>query len=260
MLFGGRESIGNEIKMTPCKPDSKLYSFHVANLRSLQIAINTSALSARKAIAEENQQAIDTFVRLYAFLLGAWAEVRLSKLLFEQNGFSLKQRNRVLSQNSQLTQWKKAVEVGFRKQYNVPTATLTDTSLPHTAYAQYRTLIEVLERDLKAVIEIRNRLAHGQWIYPLNSSGNDIEDDKYRKIKEENLLSLQFKLQLISILAQIIHDLIVSVPTFERDFNQHYKKITNTINNLKNRKYPDYARTLTVKKERGIRKKRKSRE
>ena len=70
------------------KPDYKLFQFHVSNLRSIEIAINNAALSTRKSIAEQNQKAIISFVRLYSFLLGAWAETRLSKLLYEQNGIT----------------------------------------------------------------------------------------------------------------------------------------------------------------------------
>lgn len=236
--------------------EAKIYQFHVANLRSIKIALNNTALSARQAIAEENQRAIASFVRLYALLMGAWAETRLKKLLYERNGFTEDERTRVLTQTSQLEQWQKLVEVAFRKHYGIPHAELTSANLPFTAHARYASLVNILDNNLRVVIEVRNKLAHGQWIYPLNNEGNDVETNKYTLLNKENLPSLQYKESLITGLADIVHDLVVSLPTFERDFDANYSKITNTKNNLTNRKYGKYVATLIDKRKRGIAKRK----
>ena len=239
------------------KPDQKLYQFHVSNLRSIEIAIGNTALSTRKAIAEQNQKAVESFIRLYSFLLGAWAETRLSKLLFEKKGITPDERNTVLAQKTQIDRWQKAVEVAFRKQYKVPSAALTEKTLPHSAFSRHASLIDILDNDLRSIIEIRNKLAHGQWVYPLNNEGNDVEAEKYNSIRHENLLALQFKMSLVSSLASIIHDLFISLPTFERDFDQHYKQIITTRTNLQKRDYGAYAKMLADKRQRGIKKRKK---
>lgn len=251
MPFGGKETIH-----MAAKPDHKLYRFHVCNLRSIEVAMGNTALSARKAIAEENSHAIASFIRLFSFLIGAWAETRLSKLLFERNGMAAEDRNTVISQPTQLERWHKSVEIAFRSKYGVPTAVLSETTLRHAANARYTSLVDVLGTDLRSIIEIRNKLAHGQWVYPLNSEGNDVEEDKYNDLRQENLLALQFKQNLISSLAFIIHDLIVSLPTFERDFDLHYRQIIATKINLQRRSYEQYSEMLIAKRQRGIEKRR----
>jgi hypothetical protein len=158
----------------------------------------------------------------------------------------------VLAQSTQLENWQKAVETAFRKQYKVPSAQLTESTLPFTAFARYSVVSDILDKDLRSVIEIRNKLAHGQWIYPLNSNGTDVEADKFKLLKLENLPALQYKLSLISSIADIIHDLVISLATFERDFDNHYKIITTTRNNLKNRKYSEYVTKLIEKRKKGI--------
>jgi len=244
--------------MTIYTKRSRLFKYHVANIRSIEIAIKNTAVSARRAIAEEKQQARDSFVRLYAFLLGAWAETRLKKLLYEPKGFQEAERHAILSQLTKLESWQKAVEVAFRKQYNVPSAALTEHTLPFTAFAYYSVISAILDKDLRSVIEIRNKLAHGQWIYPLNNEGSEVETKKFKQLRNENLPSLQYKLRLISSIANIIHDLIVSIATFERDFDTHYRHITTTRNNLEKRKYSEYADKLIEKRKRGIEKRKKS--
>ncbi len=220
MPFGGKEKTN-----MAAKPDQKLYHYHVCNLRSIEVAIKNTALSARKAIAEQNTHAIASFVRLFSFLIGAWAETRLAKLLFEKNGITVDDRNTILSQPTQLECWHKSVEIAFRRKYGIPVAPLSETTLSHATYARYTSLVDILNSHLRAIIEIRNKLAHGQWVYPLNNEGNDVETEKYNNLRQENLLALQFKQKLISYLVYIIHDLIVSLPTFERDFDLHYKQI-----------------------------------
>jgi len=232
--------------------DKKLYRFHVTNIHSIEIALKHSALATRAAISEDNQPAVKSFVSLYALLLGAWAETRLRKLLYENNGLSVSERKAVVGQPTQLDQWLKVIELALRKHYNVPTAPLNNQNLPFTANARYSVLKQILEQDLRNVIEIRNKLAHGQWVYPLNNEGTDIEQEKYQKLNSENLPSLQYKKALLTSLSDIVHDLVVSLPTFERDFDRNYKKITTTRSNLKNRSYEKYAKQLMEKRNRGI--------
>ena len=105
---------------------------------------------------------------------------------------------------------------------------------------------------MRPIISVRNRLAHGQWIYPLNSDASDVEQEKYTLINKENLLSLQFKYSIVKTLAEIIHDLVVSPPTFDRDFDQRFGLMANTINNLKTRIYNKYKDSLIAKHKRGI--------
>lgn len=242
--------------MTGFIQEYKIYKYHVANLRSIEIALKNTARSARKAISEKNQPATNSFVRLYAFLIGAWAENRLKKMLYEKNIFSKKERIKVMNQTGLLDRWQKAVEAAFRKHFKIPKAKISQNSLPHTAYTRYSSLIEILDKDFRSVIEVRNKLAHGQWIYPFNNNETDIEQKKYLLLNKENLLSLQYKFKLISSLTDIIHDLFVSLPTFKRDFDLHFQHITNTINNLINRKYENYANSMIEKRKRGIQKRK----
>lgn len=243
-------------KMKKYLAQSKLYTFHLENLRSLGIALNNTAISARKAIAEKNTPATQSFLRLYAFLLGAWAETRLHKLINENGAFIDVEKSKISAQPSQLDQWHKTVEISFRSYYHVPKAELTVTTLPHSAYHKFQTIKDIIDIDLKSIIEVRNKLAHGQWIYPLNSDCTGVEQGKYTLINKENLLSLQLKQSMITTVADIVHDLSVSRATFDRDFDSHYRQVIAIKNNLLHRNYTKYEKALIDKRDRGIQKRR----
>ena len=229
----------------------RLYKFHVENLRSLEIALNDSARACRREIASENDAGSKSHLSLYAFLVGAWAECRLSKCLFEQDGFSAEVRDDLYKIPSQLDRWKGTVARAFRLHFDIPTRPLSEQNIPFSDYSRFVRINEILENELRSVIEIRNKLAHGQWIYPLNSDGTDVENQKYKELKEENIQSLQFKHSMISSLADILHDLVVSKPTFDRDFDRHFARFSGASINRRTRSYEAYRNQLIVKKQRG---------
>ncbi|MEO5858250.1 MAG: hypothetical protein ABIR33_04795 [Pyrinomonadaceae bacterium] len=107
---------------------------------------------------------------------------------------------------------------------------------------------------MRVIIEIRNKLAHGQWAYPLTNDGDDFSTALRAAMESENLLSLQYKRKLISCILDIVHDVAVSPPTFERDFDSHYRQIVNVRRNLVTRHYSDYVSSLVSKKQRGLKK------
>ena len=233
------------------KTPEKLYEFHVANLHAIEIALDKVALTLREAIAKNDFKAMPPFMRLYALLLASWAECRLSKLLYEPNGFSNIERSGIALRETQIERWMAIIEVAFRKHYNIPNAVLSINTLPHSAWSKYESVIQLVDVDLRPIIELRNKLAHGQWVFPLNDEGNDVSQAQMDALRLENLLSLQFKKSLITSLADIVNDLIVSRPTFERDFDQHFLLIVQTKRNLAKRSYQVYVSNMQEKYERG---------
>jgi hypothetical protein len=230
---------------------SKVYKHHVANLRELEAALGNVARLARAAIAQRDpQRGLRSLLRLYAFLLGAWAECRLKKLLHEEFGFDDFERTAIAVKGTQLEQWQETVDTAFRKHYNLPNAGLSARTLGVAASARRRELLGVLDSELRVIIEIRNKLAHGQWIYPFNSEGTAVEQDKYRLINKENLLSLEFKLAMLGHLADAVHDLVVSPRTFERDFDSHFRHLFQVQMNLKRRDYAKYEQSLINSRQR----------
>ncbi len=237
------------------KPPEKLYEFHVANLHAIEVALDKVALTLRDAIARDDAKVIPSFMRLYALLLAAWAECRLSKLLYEPKGFTDLERSVIATKGTQIERWLAAIETAFRKHYKIPSAALSVATLPHSAWSRYESIIQLVKDDLEPIIGLRNKLAHGQWAFPLNDDGNDVAQVQMDALRTENLLSLQFKKSLVSLLSSIVNDLVVSRPAFERDFDQHYQSIVHTKHNLVKRDYAVYANGMREKYKRGRQKK-----
>lgn len=86
-------SFGGEYNNFMQRKPSKLYEFHVANLSEIEHSIRAVERFARNEVGLGNpENSLQSLLRLYAFLIGAWAETRLNKLLHEEFGFSKEER------------------------------------------------------------------------------------------------------------------------------------------------------------------------
>lgn len=232
------------------KSPKKLYSFHVANLRAVSSGFDHVLTSARSAIARDDDDSTKTYICLLSFLLGTWSEVRLLKMLYEPMGFSQNDRNRVLKASA-LDSWVLSVEIAFRKHYCIPRAALCPPKLPSTAHFRFKRLNRILKHDLGALITMRNKLAHGQWEYPLNKALNDVAQSQRNSLRIETVLSLIQKRKLLEILCQVINDLTVSRPTFERDWDKHFRQFEQTRTNLKRKSYSKWESQIIRRFKRG---------
>lgn len=227
-----------------------LYKAHVKNLRAVEIAFERIMRELNDSLARSDEKTADALLKTAMLLLGAWAENRLRKLVYEPNGFSQGEENLVSSTPSQMEAWKKAIELGFRKRYRLPKADLT-ASLPITARSHYETLLKILEDFLQPIIEVRNKLAHGQWSRTLNNANDDFSQEMMARINNENALTVKFKKRLLNYLAQLIHDLVAGNAAFERDFDTHFKNLEQAKRDITKRGYPAWLISMQEKHQRG---------
>jgi hypothetical protein len=228
-----------------------LYRAHVKNLRAVETACAHIYLELKRCLAIQQVAAADALLKTFVLLIGAWSEVRLQKLFHENNGFSDAERSRILALDTKLEQWKVALEIGFRRRYGVPNAILSKQSLPPTAFLRYQEINRLIDNDLRPIIEIRNKLAHGQWARTLNSEMTDISPAMMALLNSENALSANFKKKIIEALSRIVNDLIVGGIAFDRDFDIHYRVLEQTRTNLKTRVYEEWVLLLQTNFKRG---------
>ena len=205
----------------------------------------------RQCLASKREKSARALLNTYILLVGSWAEVRLCKLLNEPNGFADKDRSAILAKDKQLDRWLLTLELGFRRRYGVKSAKLTKSSLSSSAHANYRELSALIEDDLRPIIEVRNRLAHGQWARMLNSKTTDYAPDLMALLANENALSAKFKLRMLDCMSQLVHNLVAGSAAFERDFDKHYRVLHQAKTNLDTRSYEAWKMALQAKLARG---------
>jgi hypothetical protein len=176
------------------------------------------------------------------------------KLIYEIGAFAGAEKTRIIACDALEKKWTKALDIAFCKAFNVsnPKYVSKQTTVPYSAKTQYSALSSIIKTDLLESNSIRNRTAHGQWKYAFTNDMLKINGALTGKLKKENILKVQFRLAMFKSLAQIIHDLAVSKPTFERDFNANYKRIEEQRRNSLTADYNSYKEKMIAKKKRGI--------
>jgi hypothetical protein len=228
---------------------AKAHKYHNVNLQAIGSTLTQVALSAKLAIRQRRHKELSFHNKLYCLLLGAWAEVRLQKLLNDTGGFSKTDLKIINAEDKQFSKWRKCIEIAFQHKYQCAL-----DKLPKTASMRFDLIVKYMNDHLEPIIRIRNRLAHGQWIYVFNSDLTDIEQNALQYLNQQNILTLQFKMDLLDAIAKLIHDLVVSKPTFERDFDSHCRKIDSIESNIRSRSYKAYVQSLLKRQESGVRK------
>lgn len=232
------------------------YKHFVANHREIETAKTQTKALLREQIALQNSSTIRPLSNLFCFLVGASAETRLKKILNEPTLEAREIKGRVSAAASQIDQWVETVELSFRKRYRVPNAELGNATIGITPFARFDVLVETLNTNLRPVIELRNKIAHGQWHYPFTSDGSRVDSTKYHALRGENLHTLAQKDNIISKIGDAINLLVLAPPAFDRDFEKVFWSITNSKKRLTTMSFEKYESKLIEKKQRGLSRRR----
>lgn len=80
----------------PATPEN-LYKAHVKNLRAVDTALERMLRELNASLSRCDNTTSDALLKTTMLLLGAWAENRLRKMLFEPNGFTPAERAKIIS-------------------------------------------------------------------------------------------------------------------------------------------------------------------
>lgn len=171
---------------------------------------------ANRAIREKNDADLNSLTKLYALLYSAYAEVSLLKLIHTPNAFGDSEIAQIENGRNLEEKWKKCVELAFKKLN-------TDANLGEIANKK-QTLTRIQNEYIIAPSQIRNKVAHGQWIVCLNNDCSHINVDATAEMKRLDFVKIDRLFSIYERFQQCILDLAISQRTHYRDY---YVIITN---------------------------------
>jgi hypothetical protein len=223
-------------------PASHPYRKHSANARLVTKGLTQAERSHRAAIRGGQEVAIDFAARVHHMTVGLLAECLLRKVVADPAGFNARERLLVAKERSQLDRWKRAVELAFRRHYSIPIhLDISSASATPIVAGQYASLIDLLEHDLAAVIQDRNKIAHGQWAWVLDSKEKAFTGAAPSAL---NYRQIAVRSDIVRQIAELVEDLVVSEPTFVRDHQQRFAAIQHLRAGLSGADYPAYVARL----------------
>jgi hypothetical protein len=227
-----------------------MFHQHCNNVQQIEYAIGQIQRDLRQYISKRNEKAEKTYTKILSILVVAWTEESLLKLLYQNNLFSDNEREQVLKKRSLENKWKQCLNIAIVRAFNIPETRIL-SNLPFTYREYYRELIRIIENDFLQSITIRNRIAHGQWVYAFTNDLKQISQEATRLINTDNIITIQMKMKILKTMTSIISDFCISPDLAKRDFDNKYKVIDEQVTNLHKRNYQQYKQYMINKYNRG---------
>jgi hypothetical protein len=206
-------------------PSSAEFTKHSENVAEIAKGLTQVERAHKAAIRSGQSAAVLAQRRVHQLLIGVLAEAMLRKIVTDPTGgFGSAERSAIWTQN-QPERWKLTVELAFRRHYQVQVQhELSAQTLGAENYSRYQIVINLLSNELHPVITDRNRTAHGQWKWQLKSrSDNDFKKEPAPVPPDYTISRSQS--ELISLICRLVYILVVSEPTFDREYDTLTERI-----------------------------------
>lgn len=234
-----------------------MYHLHCENLRHLKRGIDVLKSDLNKSIAQEDEIKINIYNKLLSGIITSWSEVRVLKLINEPNGFTYFERCFIEDKNLSLEgKWRKALIIAICKAYSINYLCPNNKLIKNNAVERilsidvknkFKELSDIIDNDLVPSINIRNKIAHGQWKYPITRDFKSIDVNLQNQFYNENITVFSYRINVFEKLSQMIHDLCVSKPTFERDFDRLFANIRSEKGRNHNETYEKHCSSKVEK-------------
>lgn len=236
------------------------------NVRTIEDSIEQIQRDLREAISKEIKNKTYNYTKLLSYLVICWCEARVLKLIHEPavnkvigsrtlnkpKSFNNTEINTIIQSSTLKDKWLNSLKISISKAYSVNLDSNFPNNLPFTPRVRFQAIENLISNELLTSIELRNRIAHGQWKHAFTNDLSGLSQNHTSKLRTENIVELQLNYSMFKTLAQLIHDLTSSPVTFERDFDSNYRKIEQKTIDLHNRNYTVYCQKLIDKYKRGI--------
>lgn len=201
-------------------PRSQEFTKNSENLSEIVRLGNQLERLHKQAIRRKSKVEMEALAACGYFYLGVEAEARLRKTISDPTGFVDSDKCVIRSKGrSQVDRWLLSVDLSFGRHYGaLVNGVLVVDRLDSGVLARRESIREMLNGDLRPVIESRNKIAHGQPLWQLKSGSEDEFKSSSAPLAYGDYWDIKYKRVALSKIGQIVLTLVVSLPAFERDF------------------------------------------
>lgn len=251
-----------------------MFQKQTKNVQHLRKVIKQLNQDINESIQKSNTLKENIQVKLLALTYSAWSEAQFIQIIYTPNAFTTNEINSMVKITGIFDRWKKLIKFSFEKieKYNFiekeksieilknngetnKIALLCERFNEEKQLIQEKKneLILLLQKYIEEPSKIRNKIAHGQWVYPLDDSeiknnepNASLKEDEHLKIKLDDLnpISIMREFEVHTTLGKIIRKLIESQ---SKGFTQKYNPYMDEL-----KKYLERTEsyTMTIKRER----------
>jgi len=165
---------------------------------------------------------------LWVSLLEVEFNILISENVHFTKDFTTKHQ---ISEENLIDKWLLLNEFFFKNKYlRRQDKELNALNLGMTTYSRYKTIVTIIDEDLRPFIELRNKLSHGQWAVAMNVIGSNKNQKLTTKIWKLSKKEIMLIKSLVVNLPCLMKFLITSKMTFEREYDKYIYKLLKAKN------------------------------
>ena len=194
--------------------DLEIKNIHILqsrNVRHLKRVQKNLTMDINLYLTKNDQFQVGIKTKLYSLLYSALSEAQFTQILHTPFGFLHSEIIKIQNQRSLVESWHFMLDLALAKvgDWN------TNKDLASRRKFLKETIAEYIERPQ----EIRNKIAHGQWVHSLNSSNTKENIDTTNRISDLNVVAISIWFEVHQFLCFIVRDLIQSP---KKGFHNNY--------------------------------------
>lgn len=204
-----------------------IFQSSVSNVRELKRQRTALKRLFNRSLKLKDHSSFEALKRLYSLLYSSFAEISFLKIINTPYGFSEDEIVQIQAQRNLEQKWIKCLELAFQRIANI------------TNKGEIQNKRQILERLIQTFIiepsQLRNKIAHGQWIIALNNDNTAINNETTQRINNLDFVKIDILFTLYEKIGQVVEDLIESPQkTHFRDFYFHITELEQLVDETSN--------------------------
>jgi len=205
-----------------------IFQAQVENVRELERAWKHINRDVNAAYRNNQEAAVNYETKILAFVYCALAEAIFSKLIHQPHAFDESEIAQITTNTKDYgvrAGWHKAVELALLR---------VDAGNPGYLNNVTQTINRFIEEFIFDPSVLRNKIAHGQWVYALNRNNSAVNQELTSEISNIDVVELYRRKEALTTLRSIMEDLIKSPNrAHHRDYWQHIVNLTQKHEEMK---------------------------
>ncbi len=181
------------------------------NVRHLKRVQKNMTMDLNRYLIKNDSFQVSIKTKLYSLLYSALSEAQFTQILHTPFGFLHSEILNIQNQRSLVESWNIMLDTALQK--------VGDYETNQDLILKRQTLKNIIKEYIEKPQELRNKIAHGQWIHALNSSNTNENQATTDRINELNVVKISIWFEVHQYLCFIIRDLIQSP---QKGFHNNY--------------------------------------
>jgi hypothetical protein len=203
----------------------ELHKLQSANVRKLNQVKKNLIKDINFYLRKSDNFQVEIKTKLLALLYSAWSEAQFIQIVYTPSSFSSSEISSIKNKTGIANRWKEMVNIAIQK---VDSSEISSNLQDQNLQEQKDKLIQYINEYIHEPYQLRNKIAHGQWVHALNGNNDDIDPNLTSDLEQLNYIEIIKQFKVHQYLGLIIRDLVQSP---NKGFNSNY---SSTITKLKN--------------------------